>query len=233
MAKTKTQQDEAIDIIENPDALATKAEDFFNEKKNQNLVFGIGGVIALIIVAFLGYRYYIGNQNNEAQQEMFQAVFYFEADSLGKALNGDGNNYGFLEIIDTYGGTEAANLASFYAGTSFLQLGDYENATKYLEQFGSSDYLVQARAYALTGDAYSEMDDFAAAENAYKKAANYNSNAEFTPIYLTKLAVNYEAKGEYKQAAETYDKIVSEYKNSSLFQDAQKHKARLEGLAAE
>ncbi|MFT5639958.1 MAG: tetratricopeptide (TPR) repeat protein [Cyclobacteriaceae bacterium] len=233
MAKTKTKQEEGIELIENPDALASKAEDFFNDKKNQSLVFGIGGVLALIIVAFLGYRYYIGNQNNEAQQEMFQAVFYFEADSLGEALNGDGNNYGFLEIIDTYGGTDAANLANYYAGTSFLQLGDFENASKYLSQFSSNDYLIQARAYALTGDAYSELDDYVAAEAAYKKAADYKPNAEFTPIYLIKLAVNYEAQGKYKPAADAYGKIVSEYKNSSFFQDAQKHKARLDGLAAE
>ncbi|MEQ8239675.1 MAG: tetratricopeptide repeat protein [Cyclobacteriaceae bacterium] len=233
MAKTKTQQEEGIEIIENPDALASKAEDFFNEKKNQQLVFGIGGVLALIIVAFLGYRYYISNQNTEAQQEMFQSVFYFEADSLGKALNGDGNNFGFLEIIDTYGGTDAANLANYYAGASFLQLGDYKNAAKYLEQFSSSDYLVQARAYALTGDAYSELDDFEAAEAAYKNAVEYKPNAEFTPIYLMKLAVNYEAQGKYKPAADAYGKIVSEYSNSSFFQDAQKHKARLDGLAAE
>jgi len=233
MAKTKTQQEEGIEIIENPDALASKAEDFFNEKKNQQLVFGIGGVLALLIVAFLGYRYYIGNQNTEAQQEMFQSVFYFETDSLGKALNGDGNNFGFLEIIDTYGGTDAANLANYYAGASFLQLGDYKNAAKYLEQFSSSDYLVQARAYALIGDAYSELDDFGAAEASYKKAVAYKPNTEFTPIYLMKLAVNYEAQGKYKPAAEAYGKIVSEYSNSSFFQDAQKHKARLDGLAAE
>jgi hypothetical protein len=43
---------------------------------------------------------------------MFQAVYYFEADSLDKALNGDGNNLGFLEIIDEYSVTDAANLAN-------------------------------------------------------------------------------------------------------------------------
>ena len=43
---------------------------------------------------------------------MFQAVYYFEADSLDRGLNGDGNNLGFLDIIDEYGITDAANLSA-------------------------------------------------------------------------------------------------------------------------
>ena len=146
MANTKTKKEEGIEILEDPDVLAGKAEEFFNNSKNRNLVFGIGGVIAIAILAFLGYKYFITGKNTEAQKEMFQAVHYFEADSLGKALNGDGINYGFLDIIDNYGGTDAANLANFYAGTSFLKMGNAESAISYLESFSSSDYLVQARA---------------------------------------------------------------------------------------
>ena len=72
---------------------------------------------------------------------MFQAVYYFEQDSLVKALNGDGNNYGFLEIIDEYGFSEAANLSHYYAGVSYLKLGNYNNAISYLNSFSSSDLL--------------------------------------------------------------------------------------------
>ncbi|RED98868.1 tetratricopeptide repeat protein [Marinoscillum furvescens] len=233
MAKTTTKKEEGIEILEDPDVLANKAEEFFNNKRNKNLVFGIGGVIAAVIAGFLIYKVYISNQNQEAQQEMFQAVYYFEADSLGKALNGDGINYGFLDIKDTYSGTEAANLASFYAGASYMKLGDYSSAIRNLEDFSSSDYLVQARAYALVGDANMELENYGAAVDAYEQAAGYKPNDQFTPIYLQKLAVAHEANGNFDAAAAAYGKIVDEFPNATLLQEAKKQKARLEGLAAE
>lgn len=233
MANTKTKKEEGIEIFEDPEVLAGRAEEFFNNQKNKNLVFGIGGVIAIAILAFLGYKYFITGQNDEAQQEMFQAVYYFEADSLGKALNGDGISYGFLDIIDNYGGTEAANLANFYAGATFLKMGNAESAIDYLESFSSGDYLVQARAYALAGDANMQAGDISAAIAAYEKAAGHKPNKEYTPVYLQKLAIAQEANGNFGGAADAYATIVEDYPNSSLVQDAKKHKARLQGLAAE
>lgn len=233
MANTKTKKEEGIDILEDPDVLAGKAEEFFNNKRNKNLVFGIGGVLAVLVLAFVGYKYYITNQNAEAQKEMFQAVYYFEADSLGKALNGDGINFGFLDIIEDYTGTDAANLSSFYAGATYMKLGDFSSAIRYLEDFSSSDYLLQARAYSLIGDASMELGDFSAAVSAYESAVGYKPNKEFTPIYLNKLAIAQESAGEFSEAAAAYDQIIEEYGNSSLVQDAKKQKARLQGLAAE
>ena len=56
------------------------------------------------------------------------------------------------EIIDEFSGTKAANIASFYAGASYLRLGDFDGAIRHLSDFSSSDFLVQARAYTLMGD---------------------------------------------------------------------------------
>lgn len=233
MAKTKTRKDEGIEIIDDPEVLMDKAEVFFSEKKNRNLVFGIGSVIVLLVAGFFGYKLYIDNLNTEAQKEMFQAVFYFEADDFGQALNGDGNSLGFLDVIADYPGTPAANLSSFYAGASYLKLSDFPNAVRYLADFSSSDFLLQARAYSLMGDAYMEQDDFANAVKWYEEAANHKANKEFTPVYLFKLAVAKENAGDLKGAAAAYGKIVSDYINAPLVQDAKKHKARLEGLAAQ
>ena len=46
---------------------------------------------------------------------MFKAEEYYRMDSLQKALNGDGINWGFVRVIKEYGGTDAGNLARFYA----------------------------------------------------------------------------------------------------------------------
>src|SRR5690606_3114897 len=138
-----------------------------------------------------GFNYYKNNLNQEAQNQMFQAVFYFEADSLDRALNGDGNNLGFLDIAAEYGITKAGNLANYYAGVSYLKQGKYELARLYLEDFSSDDLLVQARAYSLIGDAYMEEKNYEEAAKFYHKAAEYKPNKTFTPIYLMKEALAY------------------------------------------
>lgn len=233
MAKTKTKKQEGVELLENPDLLAGKAEEFFNDTKNRNLVFSIGGVIALLVIGFLGYNYYVNTNNAEAQQEMSQAVFYFEADSLQKAINGDGINLGFKDIIEDYAGTDAANLSTFYAGAAHLSLGNFTSATLLLEDFSSNDNLLQARAFSLIGDAYMELGDYSEAISAYKKAVDTKPNKEFTPVYLLKLAIAFEANGAFGEAADSYNKIIENYSKSTFLAEARKQKARLQGLAAE
>lgn len=232
MAKGK-KKDDGIEILEDPSAIVDKANEFFDSKKNRTLVFSIGGVLAAIIIGLSAYNYYITDQNNSAQEELFQAQFYFEADSLGLALNGDGNSFGFLEIIDEFPGTKAANLSNFYAGTSYLRLGDFDGAIRHLGDFSSSDYLVQARAYSLIGDAYLEQDDFDNAYSFYEKAASYKPNKFFTPVYLKKLAVAKENGGDLNGAVSTYQRLIDTYPQADLIDDAKKHRARVEALAAE
>lgn len=231
-----TEKQDNTELLESPEALRDtlvgKTGSFFKSKKNQNLVLGIGAALALAIAGVFGYTYYIESQNEAAQNDMFQAIFYFETDSLNRALNGDGNNYGFLEIIDEYSGTEAANLAHYYAGVSFLKQGQYDEAVEHLRDFSSSDLLVQARAYALIGDAYMEQENYQQAAEYYKQAANYKPNEFFTPQYLVKAAMAHEAAGDLATAAETYGRIVEEYPESAEYQQALKQETRLESMAA-
>ncbi len=217
--------------IENTEAInetLNKSEEFIN--KNKNKIYSILGFLMILFLSFSIFSYLKTNQNNTAQEEMFQAVYYFEKDSLVQALNGDGNNYGFLEIIDEYGLSDAANLSKFYAGASYLKLGNYDNAIKYLNDFSSSDLLIQARAYSLIGDSYVEINDYENAIYYFKKASNENPNEFFTPNYLLKLALVYEEIGDLGSALDTYEEIIKEFKNSPEYQTSLKNKSRIEGL---
>ena len=232
--RAREEHPNASELLESPEALRERisgTEDFV--KKNAGLLTGIAVAIALLIGGFFGYRYYKNNQNATAQEEMFQAVFYFEADSLGRALNGDGNNYGFLEIIDEYGGTDASNLAHYYAGVIYLKQGEYEEAIAHLSDFSASDLLVQAKAYALIGDAHMEQEQYAEAAQQYEKAANYKPNPFFTPQYLMKAALAYEANNNVEAAAQSYQRIIDEFPNANELQQAQKQYARLQTVASD
>ncbi len=221
--------EEKKDILENPEVLAEKvttAEHWLEE--NPKIVFGVLGLVALLVAGFYGFRYWVGTQDKEAQKEMFQAVRYFEADSLNLALEGDGNNLGFKQIIDEYSMTDAANLANYYAGAISLKQGKFQLAIFYFEDFKSDDAIVQARAYSLMGDAYMEQKKFDEAANFYNKAANHKPNKYFTPGYLMKAALAHTKLNETDKAIKAYQRIIDEYFDSAEYQNARKFKARLE-----
>lgn len=221
-------------LLEQPEAIIEdlqggKFDEWFEEKKNIITYIG-GGILAVIALVFFG-KYYLTSQNEEAQNTMFQAVYYFEADSLNKALNGDGSNPGLVEIADGYGLTKSGKLASYYAGVSYLKLGKYDEAIDYLDNFSSDDILVQARAYALIGDAYMEKNDFENAISYYKKASKYKPTKQFTPDYLMKQALACELNKDYAGAIDAYNTIINEYPNSMKLADAKKYKALNEALS--
>jgi tetratricopeptide (TPR) repeat protein len=233
MAKeTVKKHSEFEELVENPDALAQRltvgSEDFV--KKNKTKLLGVFAAIAAIIVAGFLYYNYRTTQNEEANEAMFQAVYYFEADSLNKALNGDGQYDGLLKIADEYSGTDAGNLANFYAGVALLKQGSFAEAQSHLEDFKSDDYLMQARAYSLIGDALSEQGKYKEAADMYTKAANHNSNQYFSPLYLMKAGIAYEAGNDFQAAVNAYDKIIKSFSASAEVTDAKKYKARAETL---
>lgn len=233
ITKGRAQREHGNDLLENPEAIATslgRGETFL--KKNAKIVGGVIGLGVLVIAGVLFFQINKANQNETAQGEMFQAVYFYEQDSVDLALNGDGVNPGFLEIINDYSGTDAANLSNFYAGSIYLSQGEFQKAVDHLRKFSSDDYFVQAKAFALTGDAYLELGNHSEAINFYNKAVNHKTNKYFTPMYLNKLAIAYEEAGQIDNAIKAYDRIENEYFESYEFTAARKHKARLEGLAA-
>jgi len=198
---------------------------------NAKPLLGVVGAIIVVVLAVVGYRAYQTSENETAQQEMFAAIYQFEADSLNKALKGDGNIIGLEAIAEDYGSTASGKLANFYIGSIYLKQGKFDQAIEALDNFSSDDILVQARAYSLLGDAYSEKKDYDAAKDNYLKAANHKPNKFFTPGYLMKLAVVQELQKDYKGAAETYDRIIKNYFESQEATEARKYRARAEGLA--
>ncbi|GAB4001312.1 hypothetical protein GCM10028807_57310 [Spirosoma daeguense] len=229
-----SKKNSGLEFLEDPDALAgqfERAEDFFDQ--NRNIIFGVVGGIVLLIAGFFGYRYYIGTQDETAQTELFPSVYQLEADSLKKAISGDGKTPGLLAVAENYGSTKGGNLAEFYTGLAFLKQGKYDDAITHLNNFSSSDLLVQARAYGLIGDANMEKKSFEEAASYYRKAADYKPNKFFTPGYLLKLAVAYEQAKQNDKALDAYNEIIEKYGQSAEAVNAKKYKSVLEATVGE
>lgn len=219
-------------LLEDPDALAIRlaeSEDFV--RRNKSVLLGLLAVVVLAVAGGFGYYLWRSSQDGQAQASMFQAVDYWEADSLQKAMKGDGRNLGLERVASDYSGTDGGNLANFYAGAAALKQGKFKEAIDYLEDFSSNDYLVQARAYSLLGDAHLEQNQPKEAADFYNKAANHNANEYFSPGYLLKEATARELAKDYAGAITAYDKILNDYPASAEAPEARQYKARAEGLA--
>lgn len=219
----KTPANENLKEVEH--ALTT-AELFFEKNaKIISIIFGAAVVVALLMLAT--HRFYTIPHETKAKEQIFTAEQYFEKDSFNLALNGDGNYPGVLDIIDNYGRTPAGNLAKYYAGISYLQLGKYKEAIGYLEDFKTDDLLLKPVATGAIGDAYAELGNKEKALKYYAEAANVKTNNFTTPIYLLKEGRMYEMMGNKEKALATYQTIKDKYGDSNEGRLAEKYIARL------
>ena len=185
--------------------------------------------IIVVVAGFFAYRNLISEPNEKkAIEAMFRAEQYYRMDSARLALNGDNINAGFLKVIARYGSTKAGNLASFYAGSCYLKLGDFNNAIKYLKDFSTSVKQLQERDYGLLADAYSELNRKEEAAEQYKKAGTFFEKDELlSPEYLFRSGYLYESMGKTQDAIAMYRLIKDKYPTSPRGADIDKYLARL------
>lgn len=191
-----------------------RSERFLEE--NQKSISIIIGAIIVIVVGYFAYqKFYVAPMEDEAQTQMFMAQNYFAQDSFKLALDGDGFNEGFLNVADEYGMTNTGALANYYAGISYLHLGDYDNAISYLKNFDASDDMITTMAIGAIGDAYIGKDQIDEAVTYFKKASERKTNEFITPLYLMKLGLVYENLDNKADALTAYETIKKEYPKST------------------
>jgi tetratricopeptide (TPR) repeat protein len=224
MAKKGNKTDDQFAQIEET---LSKTEQYI-ENNQENLV-RIVGAIVVVIALFIGYRkLYIAPMEQEAQADMFMAELYFQKDSFNLALNGDGQYLGFIDIADEYSSTKPGRLANYYAGLSYLNTGDFENAIEYLDDFSSDDIILSSLALGCIGDAYMQLEDADNALSYYEDAASYTDNEFTTPRYMLKQAMIHESNGDYADALALYKGIEADYKSSREGNGIEKYIARAE-----
>lgn len=197
------------------------------EQYGKKVLIGIGAVV-VIVGGYFGYKNLVSAPNEKkANEAIFQAEAYFRMDSARLALEGDNVNPGFLKVISKYGGTEAANMAHFYAGSCYLKLGDFANAAKQLEAFSTKEPIVAARAKSLQADALSESGKKEEAAKLYKEAGTLFDKDDFgSPQYLFRAGFLYESMGKNQEAIEMYKLIKEKYPQFREY-DVDKYLGRL------
>lgn len=199
------------------------AQGFF--EKNQKMIVGIASLVALLFIGYVVYQFFYKEPREVAAKEMiYKAEQQFLRDSFALALENPGGGFeGFLDIIDNYSGTKTANLAKYYAGVSYLNLGNNESAIEYLSSFSAAGQITPTMKNGAMGDAYSEMNDFDNALSYYKKAAYGVENELLSPYYLKKYAMLCEVQGDNGAAQKAYATIKEKYPTSAEGADIDKY----------
>lgn len=209
------------EVFSKLDETASITEDWV--AKNQKIIIGLVAAAAIITIGYLAYQRFIAAPKQEdAANEMFLAQQNFQkatdgvaSDSLYKlSLNGSEGKFGFLKIADEYSGTDAGNLANYYAGIAYLNTGKYTEAIDYLKKFKSDDIVLGALAEGAIGDAYSQKNQAKEALDSYVKAANMNKNDFTTPRFLLKAGKTALALGNKSDALKYFTDIKDNYDGS-------------------
>lgn len=221
--KQKQSDETLVDLVE----VKEGASDFLEE--NQKTILGVLAALIIVVGGYIFYnQFVIAPKEKDASAQMVQAQAMFEKDSFALALTNPGGGFmGFLDIIDDFGGTAVANSAQYYAGISYLHLGQYDAAIDYLGAFDPEGTVLAYTKFGAIGDAYAEKNDFDNALSNYEKAANAGDNEVLASYYLKKVGLLHEKQGNKEEAAEAFQKIKNEYPTSQEGTDIDKYIARV------
>ena len=224
MAKNKDET--IVDVVE----VVSKTERYIDENQ-KSLTIIISAIVILIAMYFIYTKWYIAEEELNAQREMYMAEIWFERDSLDLAIYGDMQWPGFEEIVDEYSITPSGNLANYYLGICYLRKGMFEDAIESLSAFDSDDLMVSSVATGAIGDAYMELGEVKTAASFYMDAANDKENDFTSPIYLMKAAAAYEELENYKKALGIYGNIKKNYADTKEGLEVEKYLERAKSIA--
>ena len=224
--KEENQSDESAyetaGVLNTLDETASKSEQWIEKNSKPLLITLISLVV--VFLGYLGYNKFIDEPKElEAADELAFPRKYFDdaavagsgVDSLlNLGLEGADGKYGFVDFAESYSGTNAGNLANYYAGVSYLQLKQYDKAIEFLSKFESDDEMLGPISLGAIGDAFSDINQPKDALEYYERAANKKDNEFTTPLYLFKAGETAMNLKEFKKAESFFTQIKENYSKS-------------------
>jgi len=195
---------------------------------NRTLAHGLGIGLLAVALAIPGYVYYQQQQEQQANEALGRILPVYEQGNFDQALNGTGDRMGLVAIADDYSGTDAGNLATFYAAGAFYQQQEYDRALEYYQRFDKQNNFIGASALAAEASIYEERGEMERAASLFEQAASQYDNQLTAPRYLLEAGQAYEEIGEYEAAEQAYQRILEEYPDADQGEEAKRYRARVQ-----
>ena len=189
-------------------------------------------VLAVLVIAVFGWRYYTSRRNAAAQTQLSQAIATYN-DTVNIKTDKERYEKTIAEAQkthDQYRSLPAGSIALYYVALSQEGLGDTAKATQNLQEVTrSGDASIQAVAQFALGAIYKKHGETQKAIDTYKQL--YDKGGYSKAAVAFELANLYEETKQMDQAKDFYQKLVSEFPDSPFRQSADDALKRL-GVSA-
>jgi TolA-binding protein len=192
-------------------------------QSNRKLLMIVGGIILAAIVGVWFVTTASTRREDFANRSLTQARNMADGGNLPEA------SAQFQKIIDTYGGTVAAQEAEIALNQYRLATGQNELAVVRLREYVASNPAPRfvAAANGLLGAALENVGRPAEAAEAYKQSSDVSSTDYLKAEYLLQAGRAYGAAGNRAQAEASYRTIIEKYSKTGPFVEAQVRLAEL------
>jgi predicted negative regulator of RcsB-dependent stress response len=178
-------------------------------------------VVAVLVIAIFGWRYYSSRRNASAQTQLSQAINTFN-DTANIKSDKERFEKAMAEAQkthDQYRSLTAGSIALYYVALSQEGLGDTAKAVQNLQEVAShGDASIRAVAQFALGSIYKKRGETQKAIDTYKPL--YDSGGYSKAAVAYELATLYEVNKQPDQAKDYYQKLVSEFPDSPFRQNA-------------
>jgi len=202
---------------------------------HQRQAWLIAGVVLVLALGFLGWRFWSERQSVKAQAALDEAMKTFqarirvpgEAEEPGEVTYVDEKNKytdaakKLEKVAAEYALSKPGRLARYYAGMSYARLGNHEEAQKWLRQVeGSSDEELAALARFQLAQTLIALGK---GEDAVKL---YQSLIARPTVLMPKATAmlalaEYYSKSNSAEAVKLYTQIKTEFKNTAAADEAE------------
>lgn len=196
-------------------------------EEHRQLVYGLGVGLLVLILAAPGYVYYQQRQAKQANEKLGQILPTYEQGNYEQALNGTSQHAGLLSIADNYGGTDAGNLAAFYAANALYEQQKHDRSLTYYQRFEKGNDFVGASAYAAEASIHENKGNVQKAAELFEQAASQYPNKLTAPRYLIEAGQAYEDAGNYEAAERVYRQVKEDYADSDQAEEVERYLARV------
>jgi len=219
MAKKETNKVEETAI----DQPLSRTEEFLQQKGNQKKIIYSFAALIIVVAIIFGWRWMSQRNNEKAQNEIWNSELLFDQGQYEQALEG------FEAVAEQYGSTRAGNTAKAYAGLCHKNLGNYDDAIKYLQDFDGNDNIIAPAILSALGDCYvdKETPDYSKAAQTFEQAAKAAGNAQYSPLFLRKAGLAYEEAGDRQNALKAYQSIKDNWAETSIAMSIDKYIERV------
>ncbi len=209
--------------------------------EHQKQIWLYGAVALAVVLAIVGWRLYSQRQTVKATAAFEEASKIFNArirvinepEQPGEITYVDEKNKftdaakKFEEVAQAYGSTRPGQMAQYYAGLCYQQLGQHDKALEWLTKVQSGgDAELAALARLRAANVYAATGKSDEAVKAYQQLLANPTTMVPKPLVMLALADHY-LRANPAEAEKLYNQIRAEFPRSQVAQEAQE---RLDSL---